>query len=251
MASIQLGDYFVNFNGIRNPFIGLNDIERKIYKEEKCRRKESNLQINGQRKESILEYIMNRREKTFMDELVPQIYSEELAHVTTLIIAKYNEDHGYIHTEYAISDTNNKYVIKMEWEIYMLLNYHVKIHNFITVISNLIPEIFDKTSPMDNNIPYHFGSIFKDLCMQICIDRNLLCKDPRILVIATIILYRRGRLKAIKINKKRIFCEIMYEVAREYELNIIDVVREYTKIKSSPKPIILPYNNTNDEIIQT
>lgn len=247
VASVQLGDFFVNFHGPRTPFIYLDKEGKKKYKDEKNRRKNLTPSTDNSEDNNIMKFVTDQIPGTFMYELTPQIYSLELAHVVTAIISKFNEESGATQTESAIVNSNNRFVVKMEWEICFLLNYHVKIYNFMTVITDLILKVLesphrknslsfaDSNEDTSNNVIFKLGSVFKDLCKEICMDRNLLLKDPRTIVLGTIILYEEGRLRAIKTNRRRLFTETISIVAREYELNTIDMLREYISSKKNSK----------------
>ena len=214
MVSVQLGDNFVTFSGDRVPFIELNREEKIIYREERKRRKKIPEIIHDT---SVIEHILNQRPKTFIDEVVPQVYSIELAHVVTVIVAKANEEFGYKQTCYAVADTCNHYVVKMEWEICILLTYHIKIYTFLSVLC------WEKRLIL--------RSMFQDLCREICMNYALLHKDPRVVALAVIILFHRKRLRAIQTSRRRIFHEIMLLIAREYELPVKDILQEYIKLK--------------------
>lgn len=117
VASVILGDKFVTYTGPRKPFIdGLSE------------------HLSGFRGPSSPEII---------NELVPQIYSEELAHVVTVLVAKHNEDNGYQYTNEAIVDTENRYIVKMEWEIAMIIGFRIDTNNFVTAISYIIWSIYE------------------------------------------------------------------------------------------------------------
>src|SRR3972149_10462552 len=68
MNAVEIGDYFVSFIGPRVPYMG-----------------------------PMTEGIMNSKlgMKELIQDLVPQEYSIELAHVVTIMAAKINEDKGY------------------------------------------------------------------------------------------------------------------------------------------------------------
>jgi len=188
VASVQLGDYFVNYKGTRKPFYN-NDTSSS-------------------------------------NELSEQIYSTELAHVVTVIIAKFNEDYGYNKTKLAVSDTNNKYVIKLEWEISMILNFHVRVNNFITVISKLICSNYSH-NPL---YTFKFGSIFYDISRDICNNQDLLSKNPYLIVAALLLLHKHGKLRSIKIHKQRIFSETICLISDEFELDIPILLNEINMI---------------------
>lgn len=189
ITSVEIGDKFVSYTGHRESYV-----DQKYY----CH-----------------DIILN---------LVPQEYSIELAHVVTVIAAKCNEDFGYERTWSAMADTQNRYVIKMEWEVCMVLGFRVKINNFISAISDILCH----HHIVDSKI---LGSVFWDLSKDICMNQELLNINPVVIIMATILLYKCGKLRAIRSNRERTFLNIMQQVAHEYEVPLIDVLRSYISIK--------------------
>lgn len=212
VASVELGDYFVSFRGNRIPFVQLTKKERM---------KRKSREKKGERVEKT----------TFKEEVIPQVYSVELAHVVTIIIAKYNEDDGYNWTDDAIDATNNDYVIKMEWEICIMLGFHIKVRNFITLIGEIIWSITTEDERIHESSSLRLHSMFWDLSKEICMDQKLLATDPRALVMGCLLLQQRGKLRAVRINKERIFRATMNLIAHEYELDINDLLNTYIKLK--------------------
>lgn len=194
VTAAQLGDMFVSYSGARTPFTD-------------CFNNSSD----------------NAKFIDILSNPVPQEYSEELAYAVTVIAAKANEDDGYKSIEDAIVETGNRYVLKIEYEICMLLNFHVKIHNFITVIGMLL----------SHKECVILGSGFWDLSRQICMDPILLKMNPLTLVVGIILLCKSRKLRAIRDNKERVFSDIMTQVSKEYELELTDVLKEYIAIKQN------------------
>lgn len=213
ITSVQLGDKFVNYQGPRTAFRMLTLEERTLYNEEKAKYPD---EFNSGH---ITNSILDSREWTFIDEIVPQVYSIELAYTVTVIVAKANEEYGYRSITYAASDIVNRYVIKMEWEICILFEYHIRIYNFLTILARLCP-----------NKQLRLGSIFQDISKEVCL--SLLDKDPKIVTIAILILHHRRKLQAFRTNRKRIFHQTMLLIAHEYELNLGVLLREYIRIKN-------------------
>lgn len=221
VASVQLGDYFVSFKGERRPFFLLSQGE-KI------------------------------EQPPFMYELVPQIYSTELAYVVTVIMAKSNEDDGYQCTDDAVSDTNNRYISKMEWEICTLLNFNIKVYNFITLIGTIILTTLNNNETTDDLSSFTLHSMFFDLSKEICLNRDLLAKDPKVIVTGCILLHQAGKLRAARTNKERKFHEAMMKISREYELDLDELLNAYIKFKKEGPPIqdiVIP-PKTKDTFIQ-
>ena len=159
-----------------------------------------------------------------MNQPVPQEYSAELAHVVTIITCKVNEDNGYMDIKEAIYETCNSYVAKMEWEICELFNFNFKVNNFITLIAALVCHKKDEPITLDSG--------FYDLSKQICINIELLNMNPFTLVAGILILIKHKKLRASRDNKERIFKNIMVQLAKEYEVELSDVLREYKLLHS-------------------
>lgn len=226
VGSVQLGDYFVAFSGPREPFIELTREEQLLMKKEQliAEGKESDMGLEGRITDVILSA---RNPKTFMDELVPQVYSNELAHVVTVLVAKYNEDfhHGYRSINLAVFDTGNYYVRKMEREICTMMGFNLKVHNFISVIGALIIDY-------DAKVFRRLGSVFWDISREICLNQKLLSLNPLNVALAIFLLGRAGKLRALRTNRERKFRKLMKTIAREYELDVSDVVRSYIQLHS-------------------
>lgn len=195
VATVQLGDFFVNSPNHRDfLFIPFTEKEQQLWKDY----------------------------QELLTTPCSQIYSTELAHVVTVIIAKYNEDEGYINTTDVLITTDNRYIIKMEWEICKLIDYHVKINNFITVISNLIGQYI--------TTDWKYGSFFRDFSRQICLDPILLSTNPYTIIFSAIFLHRQNKLKAHFIYKENKFLDIIANIIHEYELDLDEFVKEYKKL---------------------
>ena len=155
---------------------------------------------------------------------IEQIYSIELAYVVTVMVGKFNEDVGYNMTKHAKEDTQNHYVVKMEWEIFGFLNYHIKIRNIITLISNMI-------TTKDSNESRTLSSIFWDLSKDICIDERMMKINPFTVLLACRLLYKRRKLRAIRSNKIRIALTVLLRTAKEYAIPPNTLLRTYIKYK--------------------
>lgn len=162
-------------------------------------------------------------------DMTNNIYSSELAHVVTLIIGKFNEDHGCTETRLVLTNTNNKYIVQLENEIYSMIGFHVKIYNFITVIEDLL------LSYNENFDPSYYHSLFYDISKDICQDKKLLSLNPRAIIIGIIILYKRGLLKSYKINKQRIFLNFIEKISQEYEVDMYAMLHAYIELKLNSK----------------
>jgi hypothetical protein len=186
VASVQLGDFFVNYSQPRSFCYRPSTKDYYVWKDK------------------------------LLATPCPQFYSIELAHVVTVIIAKFNEDYGYINTTNAIINTENRYIVKLEWEICNLIQYHVKIDNFITVMSNYM-----------NLSNRKFNSFFLDFSKYICLDPKLLSTNPYILIYCSVYLYQKGKLVPYFIHKENVFINTMTTIIQECDLDPDAFIKEY------------------------
>ena len=160
----------------------------------------------------------------FMSEPMAQIYSIELAHVVVILASKYYEDCISYDTDEALYELENRYIIKMEWEVYTMLKFQITVPNFTHVIYAILSEQGYSTN-------WYFGSLFKDLIKEVCLYRELLQMSPATVILGIVLLYRRGKLAAVTKNKQRIFLEIMQRTANDYEVELSSVLKEYIRHK--------------------
>jgi len=184
MIAVEIGDYFVSYDGPR-------------------------------------ESLMKKSSKNMIRNPAPQEYSKELAYVTTVIAAKYNEDNGYDLIENATIDTENSYVRKMEWEICMILGFTIKNRNFITLIGSLSLV----------NPPKLLGSMFWDLIKDICMNQSLMKINPITILLGCFLLHKRGKLRAFYTNKVRNFMTIMTKTAYIYDVPLSNLLKNYCLLK--------------------
>lgn len=226
IAAVQLGDYFVSFKGPRTPYVKLTDEEKRQVKIDKIRERQSLLAEGtpidmGIEARVTSRIIAGRPNKTFADEPTSQYYSVELAHVVSVILGKYNESNGYRSTKKATSDTNNGIILKMEWEILHMIDFKPKVYNFITIIGFLIKH--DEHSPHLTRL----SSVFWDLSKEVCLNRSLLEGNPFTIVMAICLLGRTGKLRATHTHRERKFREFMIQVAKECDMDLSDLLRQY------------------------
>ncbi len=188
IASVQLGDFFVNYPHPRT------------YIFQPFTPKEIDLWEDHQ---------------LLLTKPCPQFYSIELAHVVTVIISKFNEDYGYHKTFDAISNTENRYIIKLEYEICNLIQYQIKIYNFITIIYN---HITDPTR--------HLDSFFLDFSKYICLDPILLSTNPYILLSCSIYLHQKNKLSPFFIHNQNNFITLMTNLIIEFDLDPELVIKQ-------------------------
>lgn len=220
VAAVQIADYFLSFSGERIVYRPFSQVDRVKYRALKDEFTCNSIGFAGEIK---LEAHIKKEQNPIelLDDLVPQVYSVELAHVVTVISAKLNEefDHGYNSIRSAAYDTENSYVRKMEFEILITLGFHFRIFNFITVIGLLLAD----------PVPPILGSVFWDISKEVCRNKDLLSKDPMLIVLSIVILGKRGKLRALKLHRERLFIEKLATIARELELPMVDVTRAYIK----------------------
>jgi len=192
--AVMIGDKFVSFIGERSPY--------KCYKE------------NNRDK-------LTEEQIKIINELVPQEYSKELAHVSLVISSNYIDDWGYS-IEDAANELTNGYVYKMQWEICMIHNFHFSNNNFLTNLFTLI----------DYNDTNNISDMFWDLTKNICMDISLLYASHSIIIIAFIILIKHNKLRARRDYHERIFQNIMIRASQEYEIPLNSILHAYITYKS-------------------
>lgn len=154
----------------------------------------------------------------FMLVPIDKIYSLELAYVTSTITAKIFEDYGLVNINYTIDENRNNYIRKMEWEILMLTNFHITRNTFSHFLNFLL-------EPSDHTILNDFFYIW---CEDICSIPQLQRCDPRAILIGSILLYRRNKLKSQHANRSRIFLLLMTRIANEAETSLYNAIRAYS-----------------------
>jgi len=226
VGSVRLGDYFINFREEREIYRGLSEKEKeevKIKKKEvRKEREENGIEDNMGIKMIVVNKILeNRSSKTIMDELVEQIYSVELAHVVTVIGAKYNEEfgRGYRTIRKAAGEVENCYVNKMEIEIIKIIGFTYKMWTFVNIIEEIMGN--DKIGGV-------FGHIFKDICKN----KKVLDMKPVTIVMGIYMVGGKDRLRATESYRFGRFKEIVEKMGKEYEVKIEDILKTYIKLKT-------------------
>ena len=139
-----------------------------------------------------------------------KIYSQELAHSSLLLACKFCDDYGYIYSKEASNDIENGYVYKLEWEIFLNLNCHIR-----------YPKL---------------GHIFINTKFNYLLAYELL-KLPQIWNInpLTILLTLKllgPKLKIYRIYRFMNFCQICKIIERDYELDISLIRREFINLEN-------------------
>lgn len=154
------------------------------------------------------------------------VYTLELAHIVSVLMAKCNEDSGYLSTKKALANVGNKYIIQLEWKILKMFNYSIKFKSFINLFNELI--LFCSKG-------YKFQTLsgfFYDLSKEVCINQ-LLFLNPKAIIIGTVLLYKRKKLKALRMYKERIFKEIIVRICDEYDIELDLFIKTYINIKKN------------------
>lgn len=206
MLAVQIGDFFVKYDGHRIPHTSW---KRKEIVESKLSKRDPRCDPDG-----------------IADILAIQKYSDELVHTVTAIASDYNEDDGYDIAK-ANVNCNNGYVFKLEWEICSILEFHIQPRNYIRAIGQLIyhKHQYEKIR--------HLAPIFWDLSKDICLNHQLTIMNPNTVLLGIVMLYKRKRLSAIRKYRCRRFSTLFKNLAREYELPIGKILQAYIAYKRS------------------
>lgn len=148
---------------------------------------------------------------------VERIYSVELAHVSTIIAAKINEDHGYDSTSNAAKDLMNNFVIKLEWEICYLFNFTFK-------RSYLMSSIIDILRYADSK-----NTLYYELIYDI---NNLTLVTINNYSLSSIIvwLFKNKKLKAYHRVRELKFIKLVKIISNEYNVDIPDILNCIKKL---------------------
>ncbi|MEM2986521.1 MAG: hypothetical protein QXV60_00270 [Nitrososphaerota archaeon] len=150
-------------------------------------------------------------------------YSVELAHVVSVLLAKYKEDFGYSNTIDAIINTGNRKIIQLEWDVFSSMKYKIYYPSFINIFYILVLFCDPK---------YTLGTLFWEISKQVCEDPKLLYStNPKTIVLAVILLYQRGKLKAVRDNKMRMFKELIERLSYEYQVHQTLIIKKYIELK--------------------
>lgn len=137
-------------------------------------------------------------------------YSIELAHASLVLVTKFSYDDHYS-TDNALSITENKYTVLLEWEIFT--SYHIKIDNFISFIGRYYKDVLP--------------AIFWDLSKTICSNKSLLNINPVTILCGCLLLLNNNKLKAVREHKERLFRQTIIKLSKEYEIEVNDILSRY------------------------
>lgn len=149
-------------------------------------------------------------------------YSIELAHVITILAAKYNEDIGYKHIILAADNTNNYIVHGLEIEVWKSINFQFTHNPFIKILYIIIGK---------QQLHSSFNEILKDVCYNQDIF-ELSDNNPKLLLFGLIILFKHNKLSSLQKYKERIFQELVLIVSKEYEIKPEDFLKTYINLYS-------------------
>jgi hypothetical protein len=142
-------------------------------------------------------------------------YSLELAHVVSVLAAKFNEDHGYKSLLDVTDVIPNHAIFDLEKEVYKALNYTFKFNKFVLFIYNVVG---------NNNLHPSFAYLLKDICYN----KHLLHLDnPLLIIIALTILFKNNKLSFIRKYKEHTFIETLLSVSNEYEIKPETLLNKY------------------------
>jgi len=147
-------------------------------------------------------------------------YSIELAHVVSILSAKYNEDFGYKLIYLAADDTNNHIVYALEKEVYKCINYKITHNKFIILLYIIIGE---------KKLHSCFWDILKDICSN---EETFKLSNinPKVILLGLILLFKNNKLSSIRKNKERIFKEFINIVSHEFEIKPEDFLKSYLNL---------------------
>jgi len=213
MTAVDVADYFVSYEESRTPYTGWQFGQQT-------------------KKENYLKY-------NFMNEVVPQVYSRELVYVIISVISMANEDSNNNISNW-VYHLSNAFMYKMQWEVCMLLNFTIKIDNFMSNISNCIWSLRDTNTIKDSegNImwnsrsdPVAVNSIVYDIGKLICSNDKLLQINRATILVGILLLHKYNKLKATYDYKSRKFLIMMKAISSECEIPLSTVVQSYIRIK--------------------
>lgn len=201
ISAVVLGDRFVHMRGRRIPYRRLG-----------TRMKED-----------------KRYHAGFMNTLAEQIYSIELAHVVCTITGGSLDDvadvAGY-NIMNAVSQCDNAYLYKLQWEVCIVSHFTIRSNNYLTLMADLV------WRARLNDSPGTVSSMFFDLSLMICLNRRLLGTNPLTILLACIMLAKRGRLAARRYHRRRIFLQTLSKVSKEYGIPFSIFVRKCLMLKN-------------------
>lgn len=152
-------------------------------------------------------------------EVAGNFYTNNLAHAVLNLSAKIKEDFSDFCTMSSIIDTEGHEVINVEWEVAIGLNFNFCSKNF-----------FDLSSFLLRKEEKILHSCFRDLTKQICLNKQLMKTNPLTLLCGILMLIKKGKLAAKRINRERISLEILEKSAREYGIDFSCLILKFKEL---------------------
>jgi hypothetical protein len=177
--------------------------------------------VNNSQNRKICTWSNRGSSEPFMNEPIPPIYSNELAHVCLIISSKFRESDSYSRIIQAAIETDNGIVYKMEWEVLSCLDFCIPKIPFIICLGLFTP----KTHTM---IRRDWGELMKDLCSG-----AIYMENPFTILLAVKLLYRSGRLRADLTYRQIRFLRIMTILSKEYEVSLVEILRTYIQCQQN------------------
>jgi hypothetical protein len=147
-----------------------------------------------------------------LDRPAPKYYSIMLAHVCTLLACKQNEDFCYSDTSQVCRELDTKFVVKLEWEIFISLNYKLPRPTIVTNIASILGYSQAKEQL--------YLELTPDLAML-----NLNGISILSLSCAIMWLYKKRKLKAHTRLRERKFIKMIKIINTDYGIVIPDIIK--------------------------
>lgn len=135
-----------------------------------------------------------------------QGYHLEVVHACLNLVAKSREDHSYFVTHKSISETCCLGIPEWEWKVGSHFNFYFAAPNFL--------KVFSSTAGTEGK----FHSVFFDLTKQVCLNKSLLEVSPEALTLGVLLLAKKKKLSALKLNRERKFVEICFKMCFEFDV---------------------------------
>lgn len=180
----------------------------------------------------------------------PGKYSMELAYVVVCLIGKAWEENCTLSE--ALTHTGNGYVVDLEWEICLTLNFHFPRYNLMTVCHDICGEQYDNSGVLKT-----WGRSFHYLIKTLMRNPQMVDIPPQTILLGAKLLHRRGKLKCVLQPQRRSLLCLISRISREYELDYGAVITTFTQLcrgelvveelpevepepKVAPMPIMIP-----------
>lgn len=166
----------------------------------------------------------------FMGKLVEPIFSYELAYVASMISSKRFEDTPLLYPS-ILEAVPNAIVHKFEWEILLLIKFSVRTHILARCLRFLLPA---EACPGNE-----FGSNIYMWLLNICRHIRFTKCSPLAVILGTVLLVRRGRLKSNRFVRQARFKLLLQMIADNCETTVDIATRTYIESRTK-EPITRP-----------